>query len=760
MPNADAVDPAPSAGSASISRLIRAEPTWTLSVECTVSLADVGCRSWSPKRTRQLGARDTTGCDRYARSWAAVAALALAAGSFAGAAPLTDVDGDGRGELLLRNAKYGSWLYYDIDGQRARLRRVGGATANLAYRIAGVGDFDGDGRPEILLRHHGTGAWIHYAVEGRRTRLTRLTGLTTDMTYRPVAVADFDGDGKDEPLLRNVVDGDWAAYTDLLEDPQMRAFSAPTADLAFRLEGVGDFDGDGADDLLLRHASDGDWRAVDIAGAEDEPDILEDLPTGAEHQPAGIGDFDGDGADELLLRQATAGTWSVRDLDEPEATGTTLRGVTTNLDYTAVAVGDVDGDSDDDLLLRHRQGGWIYYVVTGDRGSLRRAHGATRNPDWRVAGTTSDPLVRADRSIGRYLEAPLEAGSSPGLFAAIYDAHGVRAIAAAGIRKEGAEAAVTITDLVQIGSNTKAMTSTMLATLVADGTFRNGWQTTFADVFPELLDEVHMDYHDATLRQFVTMSGGVRANARSWSAHRDLPFGPRRVALVRDNLGDPRAVASGEFLYSNLSYLVAATMAEKLTGRSWESLMRDRLFGPLHMFRSGFGHPGTVGAVDAPWGHRRDDVTGAWLPTQSANPLVMGPSGAVHAPLDDWGAFAAVWLADGPAVGLTRDALDELTAPAVPSTAHSEYAAGWVVTQRDWAGGTVLTHSGSNLRWHTVMWVAPGIGRAFVAAGNAWDDATHDALDGVIGDLIRHDSPAPLPWTIVVESPSFDDERL
>ena len=40
-----------------------------------------------------------------------------------------------------------------------------------------------------------------------------------------------------------------------------------------------------------------------------------------------------------------------------------------------------------------------------------------------------------------------------------------------------------INDQVHIGSNTKAMTSTMLATLVEDGTFINGWETTISEVF-------------------------------------------------------------------------------------------------------------------------------------------------------------------------------------------------------------------------------------------------------------------------------------
>ena len=60
-----------------------------------------------------------------------------------------------------------------------------------------------------------------------------------------------------------------------------------------------------------------------------------------------------------------------------------------------------------------------------------------------------------------------------------------------------------------IGSNTKAMTSTMLAILVRDGVFAGGWNTTIAGVFPELLDHIHPDHHRVTLWQLVTMTAGI-----------------------------------------------------------------------------------------------------------------------------------------------------------------------------------------------------------------------------------------------------------
>lgn len=118
--------------------------------------------------------------------------------------------------------------------------------------------------------------------------------------------------------------------------------------------------------------------------------------------------------------------------------------------------------------------------------------------------TSVPPIDLAD-----YLTGPVDRGESPGLVAAVIDEHGVKAIGAAGLRRQGSRSPITVNDLVHIGSNTKAMTATMLATLVADGTFERGWKTTIGDVFPKLAKTIHPDYRSVTLSEMVRLEGGI-----------------------------------------------------------------------------------------------------------------------------------------------------------------------------------------------------------------------------------------------------------
>ena len=340
-----------------------------------------------------------------------------------------------------------------------------------------------------------------------------------------------------------------------------------------------------------------------------------------------------------------------------------------------------------------------------------------------------------DRSIGKYLSGPVAAGESPGLIAAIIDEAGVRAIASAGVRKQGAPEKFTIYDQVHIGSNTKAMTSAMLATLVEDETFVNGWETTLAEVLPELVGEIHAGYHPVTLWQLVSHTSGIARDAQNWLAHAGLEIKARRYAIIKEALTNPPAESIGTFLYSNLGYWVAGVMAEQLTGKSWETLMEERLFTPLGMYSAGFEAPGTPNEVDQPWGHHREGSS--WVPSQ-IDYVVNGPAGTVHVSIADWAKFIQLWFPSSEPKILDREALDTLITPR-----SGNYAAGWDVVDRSWAGGLALNHSGSNGYWYSQLWVAPNRERAYVAVVNSAsaDDTTFWMLDDIIGGGLINHSP-------------------
>jgi CubicO group peptidase (beta-lactamase class C family) len=339
-----------------------------------------------------------------------------------------------------------------------------------------------------------------------------------------------------------------------------------------------------------------------------------------------------------------------------------------------------------------------------------------------------DPDVCAD------LDKIRQRHALPGIVAALIDGGQVTKIGAAGVRKVGEAEPMTIHDRIHLGSCTKAMTATLLATFVDQGQLQ--WDAPFKDVLPQLEDDMHGDWQTVTVRQLLTHRSGLPDN--SDLMHKvDSTAGEmqQRLELFREILRQKPAYPPGsEYRYSNLGYMLAGLVAETLADEPWQRLMQQRLFEPLGMTSAGFGPPSREGRIDQPWGHTPVLLLGM-RPTQHDNPLVLGPAGRVHATLTDWSRFVALHLHHQPAQRIVSDErIDQMHKPAD----GEEYALGWGVISRDWAQGLALTHSGSNTYWYAVVWASPSRDLAFLAATNAGGSDAAKACDEAVVSLFSH----------------------
>ncbi len=345
-----------------------------------------------------------------------------------------------------------------------------------------------------------------------------------------------------------------------------------------------------------------------------------------------------------------------------------------------------------------------------------------------VNSQTKSESTQSD-SIQRILTQVVNDEKAPGMIAAIASNEGVIAIASAGERKDGSGIAFTINDAVHLGSCTKAMTSTMIATLVAEG--KLSWESKLIDVIPEIKGIIHSDYYNITLWQLLTHHAGIPKNATDWDAFSSKEIKERRLALLKDNLKSPATNEIDKFHYSNFGYMIAACMAEKVTGLSWEVLMQKRLFDPLGMSSAGFGAPNTHNQIDQPWGHSNSWLGNNWQPDQTDNPEALGSAGRVHCNIEDWAKFLSLQLTNENPI-LERKYLNKLIEP------DGNYAAGWAVIEQPWTKGVVHTHNGSNGVWYAMVVVAPQLNRTFVVATNSCNfDSTPDICNNILKKLVR-----------------------
>jgi len=313
--------------------------------------------------------------------------------------------------------------------------------------------------------------------------------------------------------------------------------------------------------------------------------------------------------------------------------------------------------------------------------------------------------------------------------------------AAAGVRKLGDPTTVTTNDIWHIGSCTKSMTATLTAMFIEQGTLR--WDTTIAEVFPDLKGKMDARYEGVTVDQLLHHRGGVPHDSPSAAWRRawkeiGSPTEQRREFIEAVLKAGPEAEPGTKMIYSNDGYVIVGAMLEKISGRDFESLMRDKLFKPLRMETAGFGFPGTKDKSDQPWGHV--SRSGATMPTQADNPPVHSPSGRVHGSLDDLARYAMFHLQPGTNALLKPETMARLHASPAGAdirTFMDDYACGWVRMERGWAGGTVLWHNGSNTMWYIVMWLAPEKNFCVIAVTNMAGDEAEQACDAAATAMIQ-----------------------
>ncbi len=352
-----------------------------------------------------------------------------------------------------------------------------------------------------------------------------------------------------------------------------------------------------------------------------------------------------------------------------------------------------------------------------------------------VAPALAAPAVaaEADPAINALLAPIRDKYKLPGLVGGVVQGDKLMAAGAVGVRKQGVDVAITVDDKLHMGSCTKAMTATLLATLVEEG--KLSWDTTLAGAFPDEKDVLHADLRGVTLRQLLTHRSGLPANVDYAALTPGASGLLQRRALFRKVLRQAPEVPPGtKHHYSNVGYAVAGMMAESATKKTWEELMRERLFKPLGLTSAGFGSPGPKGRTEQPWGHR--DKDGKREALQDDNPPVIAPAGAVHLSLSDWARFAGLHMRGpkGEEKLLKAETFRRLHTP----PEGEDYACGWLRVPQPWARGKALTHAGSNTMWVANVWAAPERDVAFLVVTNAGGDAATKAIEDAVAALVGH----------------------
>jgi CubicO group peptidase (beta-lactamase class C family) len=316
----------------------------------------------------------------------------------------------------------------------------------------------------------------------------------------------------------------------------------------------------------------------------------------------------------------------------------------------------------------------------------------------------ADARPPAPRWLRQELEVIRHQYRLPALSASLVIDGSVVAAAAVGLRKLGHPARTQVDDPFLIGSVSKPCTGMLIARLVDRGIMR--WDMTIGEMFPELMVGAEpLGYGSATVVNLLSHRAGLRGSPSTPIQEigaRASTLPGKRYEYVKAALADPPLFTPGERESYASGGILAASAAERLTGHSYEQLMRTYLYRPLHMESPRFGRVPSR-RVDIPWRHRREGGTGVDGPIAVFPPFTPNGYEAIGAPTGGNVAISSVDLGRLCAVQLrgcreesrflSKSSFHVSCMPAIPGATAS--GSGWGLATVDWAPGMILWHNGS-----------------------------------------------------------------
>ncbi|WP_434443587.1 LpqB family beta-propeller domain-containing protein [Lentzea sp. E54] len=319
---------------------------------------------------------------------------------------------------------------------------------------------------------------------------------------------------------------------------------------------------------------------------------------------------------------------------------------------------------------------------------------------------------------------------------------------------------VEVTDdtIFQIGSIGKVWTTTVVMRLVDEGLL--DLDAPITDVLPELRLSDPVVGQKVTMRHLLTHTSGIDGDNFTDTGRGDDCL-ERYTELLADAAQNHPLGAT--FSYSNAGFVLAGRVIEKLTGKTWDVAMREKLFAPLGLTRTGtlpeeaLLHRAAVGHVKK---DEKLEVAPVW-----ALPRSVGPAGTIFSTTEDVLAFARMHLDGGLAPDGTRVLSEESAAAMTEKQADvpdknvlgDSWGVGWI--RFGWDGHRLIGHDGNTIGQSAFLRLLPehDLAVTLLTNGDGARELYLDLYREIFSELA--DVVMPLPLEPAAEPPAVDVAR-
>jgi CubicO group peptidase (beta-lactamase class C family) len=341
--------------------------------------------------------------------------------------------------------------------------------------------------------------------------------------------------------------------------------------------------------------------------------------------------------------------------------------------------------------------------------------------------------------LDEYVARSMKTFEVPGMAVAVVKDGKVVASKGYGVRKLGDATPVDQNTLFGIGSNTKAFTAALLATLVDEG--KISWDD---PVYERLKGfEMYDPYvsKEMRIRDLLCHRSGLGLGEG------DLMFWPhttftRDEVVYRLRYLKPATSFRTTYAYNNLMFLTAGQVVAEVSGKSWDDYLREKIFLPLGMTSTNSSNSAFKEGENWAWPHSK--VEGKLQPIAFENLDNAGPAGSINSSVADISKWLLLQLNRGKIPGTdtrifseksskemwaqqmvvpVRDAPPELKGL---QRHFAGYGMGWGLS--DYRGRKLVSHSGGVAGFVTRVMLVPEENLGVVILTNAEEDLAFESV--------------------------------